>query len=33
MNNYLNLKIVGSGPTGLLLAISLSKLNFNNIKI
>ncbi|ABM72116.1 possible 2-octaprenyl-6-methoxyphenol 4-monoxygenase; UbiH [Prochlorococcus marinus str. MIT 9515] len=29
MNNYLNFKIVGSGPTGLLLAISLSKLNFN----
>jgi 2-octaprenyl-6-methoxyphenol hydroxylase len=29
MNNNLNLKIVGSGPTGLLLAITLSKLNFN----
>ena len=29
MNNYLNLKIVGSGPSGLLLAISLAKLNFN----
>ena len=29
MNNNLNFKIVGSGPTGLLLAITLSKLNFN----
>ncbi len=29
MNNYQNFKIVGSGPTGLLLAISLSKLSFN----
>ena len=29
MNNYLNFKIVGSGPSGLLLAISLAKLNFN----
>ncbi len=29
MNNYLNFKIVGCGPSGLLLAISLSKLNFN----
>ena len=29
MNKYLNLKIIGSGPTGLLLAISLSKLNLN----
>ena len=29
MNNYSNFKIVGSGPSGLLLAISLSKLNFN----
>ena len=29
MNNCLNFKIVGSGPTGLLLALSLSKLNFN----
>ncbi len=29
MNNCLNLKIVGSGPTGLLLAITLSKLKFN----
>jgi len=29
MNKYLNFKIVGSGPTGLLLAITLSKLNFN----
>ena len=29
MNNYLNFKIVGSGPSGLLLAISLEKLNFN----
>ncbi len=29
MNKNLNLKIVGSGPTGLLLAITLSKLNFN----
>ena len=29
MNNFLNFKIVGSGPTGLLLAITLSKLNFN----
>ncbi len=29
MNNHLNYKIVGSGPTGLLLAITLSKLNFN----
>ena len=29
MNNYLNFKIVGTGPSGLLLAISLAKLNFN----
>ena len=29
MNNNLNFNIVGSGPTGLLLAITLSKLNFN----
>ena len=29
MNNTLNFKIDGSGPTGLLLAITLSKLNFN----
>ena len=29
MNKYFNFKIVGSGPTGLLLAITLSKLNFN----
>ena len=29
MINNLNFKIIGSGPTGLLLAISLSKLNFN----
>ncbi len=29
MNKNLNIKIVGSGPTGLLLAITLSKLNFN----
>ncbi len=29
MNNFLNFKIVGSGPTGLLLAIGLSKLNHN----
>ena len=29
MNNFLNFNIVGSGPTGLLLAITLSKLNFN----
>ena len=29
MNSYLNFKIVGSGPTGLLLAITLSKLNYN----
>ena len=29
MNKNLNFKIVGSGPTGLLLAITLSKLNFN----
>ena len=29
MNNRLNFNIVGSGPTGLLLAISLSKLHFN----
>ena len=29
MNNFLNFKIVGSGPTGLLLAITLSKLKFN----
>ena len=29
MNEYLNLNIVGSGPTGLFLAIALSKLNFN----
>ena len=29
MNNNLNIKIVGSGPTGLLLAIALSRLNFN----
>ena len=29
MNNHLNFKIIGSGPTGLLLAIALSKLNFN----
>ena len=29
MNNNLNLKIVGSGPTGLLLALALSKLNSN----
>ena len=29
MNKVLNFNIVGSGPTGLLLAIALSKLNFN----
>ena len=29
MNNFLNFKIVGSGPTGLLLAITLSRLNLN----
>ena len=29
MNKNINFKIVGSGPTGLLLAISLSKLNLN----
>ena len=29
MNNFLNFKIIGSGPTGLLLAITLSKLKFN----
>ena len=29
MNNFLNFKIVGSGPTGLFLAITLSKLNLN----
>ena len=29
MNKNLNFKIVGSGPTGILLAITLSKLNFN----
>ncbi len=29
MNSSLNFKIVGSGPTGLLLGITLSKLNFN----
>ena len=29
MINNLNFKIVGSGPSGLLLAISLAKLNFN----
>ena len=29
MNKLLNFKIVGSGPTGLFLAITLSKLNFN----
>ena len=29
INNNLNFKIVGSGPTGLFLAIALSKLNFN----
>ena len=29
MNKCLNFKIIGSGPTGLLLAIALSKLNFN----
>ena len=29
MNKNLNIKIVGSGPTGLFLAITLSKLNFN----
>ncbi len=29
MNKNLNFKIIGSGPTGLLLAITLSKLNFN----
>ena len=29
MNKNFNFKIVGSGPTGLLLAITLSKLNFN----
>ena len=29
MSNKLNLKIVGSGPTGALLSIALSKLNFN----
>ena len=29
MNNELNFNIVGSGPTGLFLAIALSKLNFN----
>tara|TARA_S200000501_G_scaffold297176_1_gene283455 strand:+ start:80 stop:1234 length:1155 start_codon:yes stop_codon:yes gene_type:complete len=29
MNNYLNFKIIGSGPTGILLAIALSKLKFN----
>ena len=29
MNNKLNLKIIGSGPTGLLLAIALSKFDLN----
>ena len=29
MKNNLNFKIIGSGPTGMLLAISLSKLNLN----
>ena len=29
MNKYINFKIVGAGPTGLLLAISLAKLNVN----
>ena len=29
MSNKLNLKIVGSGPTGALLSIALSKLNYN----
>ena len=29
MNKNFNYKIVGSGPTGLLLAITLAKLNFN----
>ena len=29
MNKFFNFKIVGSGPTGLLLAITLSKLNLN----
>jgi len=29
MNNNLNFKIIGAGPTGLLLAIALSKLKFN----
>lgn len=29
MNNSLNFKIVGAGPTGLLLAITLSRLNLN----
>ena len=29
MNNCLNLKIVGSGPTGILLSIALSKLHLN----
>ena len=28
-NNNLNFKIIGSGPTGILLAIALSKLNIN----
>ena len=29
MNKKLNFKIVGSGPTGILLSIALSKLNLN----
>ena len=29
MRNKINLKIVGSGPTGILLSIALAKLNFN----
>ena len=29
MKKEFNLKIVGSGPTGILLSIALSKLNFN----
>ena len=29
MNNNLNFKIIGSGPTGMLLAIALSRLNIN----
>ena len=29
MNSSLNFEVIGSGPTGTLLAIALSKLNFN----